>query len=136
MSLKLCTLAAIVTAAAAGMASSLPASADDMSRQTKSEVKAEYKDAVRRAEADYKAAKAKCKELSGNDKDVCMKEAEATETKAKAAAKAERKGEAAKADAREDMRDADYKTAKEKCDAMSGNAKDDCLAQAKKTYHK
>ena len=29
------------------------------------------------AKADYKVAKAHCKELSGNDKDACMKEAKA-----------------------------------------------------------
>ena len=40
----------------------------------------------------------------------------------------------AKKDAREDTRDAQYKVAVEKCDAMSGAAKDQCVKQAKVHY--
>jgi hypothetical protein len=39
-------------------------------------------------------------------------------------------------DAGEDKRDADYKVAKEKCDALSGGAKDKCMADAKARYGK
>ena len=49
--------------------------------------KADYKAAKKQAEADYKVAKEKCGGLSGNPKDVCMKEAydhTATEDHAKA----------------------------------------------------
>ena len=42
----------------------------------------------------------------------------------------------AKKDAREDTRDAQYKVAVEKCDAMSGAAKDQCVKQAKVHYGK
>jgi len=36
----------------------------------------------------------------------------------------------------DDKKDADYKVAKEKCDALSGQAKDNCVAQAKLKFGK
>ena len=120
---------------AAGLVFSAHVMADDVSSDAKKQSKAEYKAAVDKAEADYKAAKAHCKELKGNDKDVCMKEAKAAEKKAKADAKANKTSEKASAGAGADKREAEYKVAKEKCDAMSGNAKDTCVAEAKAKYH-
>ncbi|HXL83523.1 MAG TPA: cell envelope biogenesis protein TolA [Casimicrobiaceae bacterium] len=96
---------------------------------------AAYKETVAHANADYKAAKEACKTRQGNDKDVCMKEAKAAHVKATADAKAKRKSAAAMADARDDKSDANYKVAKEKCDAMSGDAKDACIRDAKMKYH-
>jgi hypothetical protein len=96
-----------------------------------------YRDArISAAEADYDVAKARCGARSGNDKDMCIKEAKAAETKAIADAKATQKVAAARQDAREDKLDADYKVAIEKCDAYSGAAKDSCVAAAKARYHK
>ena len=42
----------------------------------------------------------------------------------------------AKKEAMEDKRDADYKVAVEKCDALSGAAKDTCVSDAKTRYGK
>jgi len=50
--------------------------------------------------------------------------------------KAKEKGSEARHDAAADKRDADYAVAKEKCDAMSGNAKEGCVNEAKKRYGK
>jgi len=97
--------------------------------------KNEYKAAVARADADYKAAKDACKPKQGNDHDVCLKEAKAEHVKATADAKALLKSKNAKADAREDTMVAQYKVAKEKCDALSGDAKDQCVKDAKLRYH-
>jgi hypothetical protein len=113
-------------------------------KKAKAEAEAAYKntDAARRnariaaAEADYDVAHAKCGAKTGNDKDVCNKEAKAAETKVIADAKATKKIAAAKADAREDKMDADYKVAIEKCDALSGAAKDSCVNAAKAKYRK
>ena len=88
------------------------------------------------AEADYKVAKEKCDDLSGNPKDVCVKEAKAALEKAKADAKMKKDVSSARKDAVEDKRDADYKVAAEKCDALSGDAKSACMAQAKATFGK
>jgi hypothetical protein len=86
------------------------------------------------AEADYKVAKERCDDKAGNEKDVCVKVAKATLTKAKADAKAARVSTDAKVDASKEKREADYKVAAEKCDAMSGDAKSACVKQAKAKY--
>jgi chromosome segregation ATPase len=109
--------------------------------------KARYDARVARADADYDVAKEKCDDMSGNQKDVCVKEAKASHTKAKADAKVARadtdatrksaeKRADARQDAREDTRDAQYKVAVEKCDAMSGAAKDQCVKNARMHYGK
>lgn len=87
-----------------------------------------------KAEAAYEVAKERCDDRSGNDKDVCVKEAKAAETRAKADAKAARKTGEARHDAMEDRRQAEYKVAAERCDAMSGAAKSQCVDAAKQRY--
>jgi hypothetical protein len=100
-----------------------------------------------RADATYEVAKEKCDDLAGNAKDVCVKEAKAMHTKATADAKVDRvaadtRNESAEktADARraatDDKRDADYKVAVEKCDALAGAAKDSCVRDAKVRFGK
>lgn len=88
------------------------------------------------ADADYDVAKQKCDARTGNDKDVCVKEAKAVQTKAKADAKAMEKTTVARKDASEDKRDADYKVAMEKCDGFAGDAKSTCQKNAKAAYGK
>jgi len=121
----------------------------------KAEADASYKDTPRahesarmaKAEAVYKVAKEKCDDLSGNAKDVCVKEAKANYAKAKADAKSQRvatdtrntsvaRTSEARRDATDTRRDADYNVAIEKCDAMSGAAKDTCVRNAKTRYGK
>jgi len=121
----------------------------------KAQLEADYKNTdkarndarVAKADADYDVAKEKCDDLSGNQKDVCVKEAKAAHAKAKADAKvakvdhkvsansAEKRADVRK-EAREDTRDAQYKVAIEKCDVMSGAAKDQCVKDAKVHYGK
>ena len=102
---------------------------------------------VTRADATYNVAKEKCDELSGNPKDVCVKEADAALVKAKADAKVDRvvadtrKDAAAKqADASKEAnaakREAEYKVAIEKCDAFAGPTKDACVSNAKAQFGK
>jgi len=86
------------------------------------------------AEAHYKVAKERCDDKAGNDKDVCVKVAKAELTKAKADAKAHRKTVDARNDADKDKREADYKVAAEKCDALNGDAKSACVKSAKAKY--
>lgn len=89
-----------------------------------------------RAEADYAVAKEKCDDLSGNAKDVCVKEAKAVEAKALANAKMNQQIGEARTDAADTKRDADYKVAVEKCDALSGDAKTSCMMAAKAHFTK
>jgi hypothetical protein len=88
------------------------------------------------ADADYDVAKQKCDALKGNDNDVCVKQAKATQTRAKADAKAGEKSTMARRDATNDVRDADYKVAMEKCDSYAGDAKTTCQRNAKAAYGK
>jgi hypothetical protein len=120
--------------------------------------KTHYEARVARAEADYAVANEKCDDLAGNTKDVCVKEAKAAQTAAKADAKAHMKTSVAKATANEKSADAynkadsqaavahkdavadtvnaEYAVAKEKCDDLAGNAKDVCVKEAKARFGK
>jgi hypothetical protein len=102
---------------------------------------------VAHAQAAYDVAKEKCDDLAGNAKDVCVKEAKAALVKGKADAKVDRvtadtRHDAAtqqaevRTEANADKRNADYKVAIEKCDALAGPAKDACVATAKTQYGK
>lgn len=91
---------------------------------------------VARAESAYAVAREKCDDKAGNSKDVCVEEAKAVETKALADAKMGKQIGEAKTDAAADKRAADYKVAAEKCDVMSGESKDNCVAAAKAKYGK
>ncbi len=111
-----------------------------------------------RAEADHAAARQRCEDLAGNSKDVCIKEAAAVETAAKADAKVKLTTAKAKAEANEKSasafskanaqaatareeaatatNDAQYAVAVEKCDVHAGGAKDVCLNRAKVQFGK
>ena len=86
------------------------------------------------AEADYKVARERCDDRTGNDKDVCIKVAKAALVRAKADAKVTRVSNDARIDAANDKREADYKVAAQKCDAMTGDAKSACVRDAKAKY--
>lgn len=96
----------------------------------------DYKLRAARAESAYEIALEKCDDWSGNAKDVCVKEAKAVEVKAMADAKLAQTMVDARRDAKADKLDADYKVAAEKCDAMSGDAKSNCMASAKRMHGK
>lgn len=111
----------------------------------RAQLEAQYKPSARndqklkeaQADARYDVAKEQCDDMDGNRKDVCMKEAKAAQTAAKADAKVTRassNASPAAAGAAEDKNKAQYEVAKERCDAMSGNAKDSCMSAAKSRY--
>ena len=89
---------------------------------------------VAHADADYSVAKEKCDDLKGNAKDVCVKDAKAAHTRAKVDAKANQKVSEVRKDATEDKRDANYALAKERCDALAGDAKTKCVNEAKARF--
>jgi hypothetical protein len=111
------------------------AKADLEARYTGKE-KHQYDLRMAKAEAAYSIAKEKCDDKSGNDKDVCMKEAKAAEIKAKADAKMTKTVKNATTDSMDDRMTADYKVAVEKCDALSGDAKTACVNNAKTKFNK
>jgi hypothetical protein len=89
-----------------------------------------------KAKSAYAVAKEKCDDQAGNAKDVCVKEAKAIEVKALADAKLGKKIGEAKKEASADKNDANYKVAIEKCDALAGDAKTNCVATAKTQFGK
>jgi hypothetical protein len=100
---------------------------------------------IARAQADYNVGIERCDDLAGNPKDVCVKEAKSELVKGKANAKVDRvasdtnkeaatKQAEARKDATADKREAEYKVAIEKCDALAGSAKDACVSNAKLQY--
>ena len=87
-----------------------------------------------RYDAKYKVAKEACDSLSANAKDVCVQDAKTAHDKAKADMKANKKIDEAQNDQMETKLKAEYKAANERCDSLSGDAKDSCQASAKARY--
>ena len=120
----------------------------DLEARAKPSDKTNYNVAVAKADAVYEVAKEKCDDLSGNAKDVCVKDAKAAHVKGKEDAKvmkailkpgetgAEKAAHVseAKKDATAEKREADYKAAKERCDALAGDAKTVCVNDAQRVY--
>jgi hypothetical protein len=91
---------------------------------------------VTQAKAAYEVAKERCDDLAGNAKDVCVKEAKAVEKKALADARMGKEIGQAKKDAASEKLEADYKVALEKCNALAGDPKTSCVAEAKLKFGK
>ena len=113
----------------------------------KPSAKTRYEVRIAKADADFAVAKEKCDDLAGNAKDVCMKEAKAARIAAKADAKTQLKTAdvnkaahkevvEARKDAAADKRAAEYSVAKEKCEALKGDANEQCKKEAKSLYGK
>jgi len=101
-----------------------------------------YNMRVTNAEAEYSVAIQKCDDKDGNVESVCEKEAIAAKIQQTAAAESQmktskadavaiEKSSAARKDAETDMRDANYAVAKQKCEALAGDAEDLCMKDAK-----
>jgi hypothetical protein len=94
------------------------------------------KDTYRLAKDDIKAIYTKdqqaCNALSGNAKDLCVKQAKAQESVAMANLEFQHTGsEKDRKDYLEARYESKYEVAKEMCDDQAGNNKDVCVAQAK-----
>lgn len=97
--------------------------------------KADYEAGKARIGAAYKADRAACAALSANAKDICIEEAKAKEKVERAELNAAYSGKPADAvKARVAKAEAAYAVAKEKCDAMAGDAKASCIAAAKAQF--
>jgi phage-related minor tail protein len=135
-------------------------------RVAKAELEANYEPSAKhtiavqeaKAKATLAIAKEKCDDQNGNAKDVCRKEAQAAYTSDMAKAKlTEKTGEinnkaaseikdtqntatdkkaSARKEANDDIRDADYKTALQKCDAYARDVKANCIAEARTRFNK
>jgi len=121
------TIAAAVVALGLGSAGTAFAQ-EKMSRDA-------YKAEKDRIEAEYKAANEKCDKLKGNAEDVCEVSAKGNRRIAEADLDARNKNTpAAQEEAKKVRADVQYDVAKEKCDDLSGNAKDVCQKDAKAAH--
>lgn len=102
----------------------------------KGTIKSKTDSRIANADADYMVAKVACDTKAGSEKEVCVKQAQATQVKLVADAKANKTAVDARTDARDDTRDAQFKVALAKCDAMSGTEKDTCVTSAKAAFGK
>jgi hypothetical protein len=94
--------------------------------------KAEYKAEKTRISADYKVDKNACDALKDNAKDVCVQEAKAKESVARAELEHSYTGKPAdQTKVLQAKAKSAYAVAKEKCDDQEGNAKDVCVKEAK-----
>ena len=100
----------------------------------KGTLKASTASRITNADADLMVAKVACDAKTGQDKDVCVKQAQATQVKLVSAAKANKTAIDARTDAREEARNAQYKVEIAKCDALAGPDKDVCTSTAKSAY--
>ncbi len=119
----------------------------ELSAKYKPSPKADRKLRDKRADVAYDIAKAKCSELTGNPKEVCIKDAKSAKVAAKADAKVAKVASEAKSDtskkvadarkdAMEDKSDAAYAAAKQRCDALASDAKTACLNDTKVKFGK
>src|SRR5450830_1874432 len=107
------------------LAISLTFSASAMSQSLS---KTDYAAAKDKIAAEYKTEKAACGSLSGNAKDSCVAERKGKEKVAKAELEASYKPSIkTRYEAHVAKAEADYSVAKERCDDLTGNAKDVCL---------
>ena len=101
--------------------------------------------AMTKAEATYDTAVEKCDDLSGNAKDVCVKDAKAAQVKATNDAKVSSNSSnnttgrpdilaGGKRTGITEERQANYQAANERCDTLSGNIREACQRDAKVRY--
>jgi len=88
------------------------------------------------ADADFMVAKVACNTTAGHEKDLCLKQASATHVKRVADATSLKASVDARSEARADTHEPQYRVALAKCDAASGQQKDNCVAAAKAAYAK
>lgn len=113
----------------------LSAHAVDTEDVIEDRAEAAYEASTERAKATYESAKDRCDALSGNAEDVCDKKAEAEYEAAIAEAKVALKTGEARADTIEDEMEARYEAERERCDALSGDAKDACISDARLKFN-
>ena len=91
-----------------------------------------YRQARDGARAMYDAQRKQCRGMSGNARDVCVAQAKANRVRAEAKADVTyRGGDRTRLVAARNVAEADYKLAKERCEARTGNAREVCVKEAR-----
>ena len=127
------------------------AEADAKEEIAKADLEAAYKDTSKthinaakvKAKANFKVAKERCDDQTGDAKSICVKKAEADRDSAladvgpmKETYKARKDIGKAREEAREEKMDANYELEMKKCDSYAGDAKDSCQTRVKQRFGK
>jgi hypothetical protein len=139
MRIQLLTIAAAVALAFGGVAqaqTTTPGARADGTADAKPKVDRKARKAEEdKIEADYKADKAKCSSMKGNEQEACEADAKGKEQVAKAELKAKYDPSPAnQSKVAEAKAEHEYKVAKEKCDASKGKEESACEKEAKAKY--
>ena len=102
--------------------------------ESKEQRRDEYKAAMARADTDYKTAKDACVTKPRHERAECMRDARADHAKATHEAKELLRAKTAMGDHEEHF-DARYRAAREKCEALSDDARDSCFREARERFH-
>lgn len=95
------------------------------------QTKVAYRHAVDNADADFRLARERCKDLKSVEKNICVAEAKALHERARAVAKVDYEGTPkSEMEARKSIAEADYDLARAKCGGLSGNEKSVCMKAA------
>ena len=118
----------------------------ELEMQYKPTAKNDEKLRVTRAEAAHALAREKCDPLDGNARDVCRKDAKAVFAQARAEAKLQTASVEdslrsvrmveERTEAEDRQREALFAAARERCDALAGELRSDCLLNARKRFGK
>lgn len=87
-----------------------------------------------KANSAYDVAEEKCDDQAGQAKDLCQREAKSAREKALADARMDKEIRHAREHADEHKMDADHRLAVEKCDALRGTSKSECLQAADRQF--
>lgn len=96
---------------------------------------ATYRTMTQKAAADFKAASALCKDMSGSARNLCMDEAKVTRARADLAALTDYNNtQQGRTKARTALANADYALAKTKCADTTGAEKESCMSNARAVH--
>lgn len=129
---KLIRAALVLCCAASGAAWAAPGNKALEGRKDVVLSRPAYESAQKRVEAAWRQDRQACRRLEGESREVC--EAEAKGKKAAALARLEarwKRTPEAIQEAKEVTADANYRVAREKCEALEGDARDRCVDAAK-----
>lgn len=87
------------------------------------------------ADAELEVAETKCQAHKGNEQDICLKRAQLEYQQRVSVAKANQKVREAHQDALDEISEADYKLALEKCERLKGEEKKSCVKQVKQRFN-
>jgi len=99
-------------------------------------VRQDWREARDRNDREFEAARASCAGMSGADRDTCIERAHTRYSAQMSEARQSYPRSSRSAQSDEDRAEDLYDTARERCEALRGDAEDRCLADARARYRR